>query len=188
MTDMVALPNEPQTEIEAEFDLPELADTMEEADARVSASTLLYVLGKIQGEYDANDAEHKTLQVFQAARHGDRQAQLDAKIDWLTGKLEDLFGMMDPGKKKSLNLLGGQLGHRKQTDELVVEDDQKVMDWAAEFATEEGVVRVKFELDRKHLRQYITQEIVQPNAAPPAPGVSLVERPPLFFAKPQRIK
>ncbi len=168
-------------EITEHFDLPELADTMEEATARATASTFLYVLDKIQGERAANEAEYRTLLRYQAERHAARQASIDRQIAYLTDQLETLFGFMRTGpKKKSLNLLGGQLGKRKQADELVVEDDDRIIEWV-KAAGPRRLLRTKVELSRAELRKYMESG---PQYSPP--GAELKQRPDVFFAKPTR--
>ena len=164
-------------EVRAEFDLPELADTLEEADARVEADKRLFILKMIQKERDTNEAEYKALMEHHKEAQESRQAALDGRIAFLTNNIEALFGMMDPGKKKSLNLLGGTIGHRKQQDELVVEDDMAVIKW---FGSQLPIVRTKYEVDRKLLRSFLESK-------PPSQplGVSLVKRPPVFYARPK---
>ncbi len=58
------------------YDLPELADTMEEADARATASTYLFALRNIKRDLDANDAEFTVLQDYNRNRHVERQTGL----------------------------------------------------------------------------------------------------------------
>ena len=162
-------------------DLPELADTMQEATARAAASTYLFALRNIKRDHDANDAEFTVLQDYNRNRHVERQSTLIRRMDYLRGVLEGLFGFMEvTGKKKSLNLLGGRLGMRAQTDELVVDDDEVVLDWAAgKF----HIIRVKQSLDLKGLRKLMAEGHTD-NAGNPPPGVTLNERPDVFFATP----
>ena len=161
-----------------EFDLPELADTMQEATARAAATRYLFALRNVGRELCANDAEHRTLLEYYGTRHDERQATLDKKTDYLRGVLEGLFGFMEvTGKKKSLNLLGGRLGMRAQQEELVVEDDAAVIDWA-KYHGVEALVRVKRSVDRTGLRKHIEEQTDLP------PGVKLDERPDVFFATP----
>ena len=159
-------------------DLPELADTMQEATARAAATRYLFALRNVGRELSANDAEHKTLLEYYGTRHDERQATLDKKTDYLRGVLEGLFGVMEvTGKKKSLNLLGGRLGLRSQRDELVVDDDAVVMQWAGDHGVM-SLLRVKTTLDRTGLRKHIEEQ------TDPPPGVTLNERPDVFFATP----
>ncbi len=163
--------------LEEGVDLPELADTMEEADARATASTYLYALRNVERELDANNAEHKTLVEYYAHRHTERQITLDRQAGYLQGVLKGLFGFMHTGKKKSLNLLGGRVGMRAQTDELLVEDDAAVIQWANDHGVE-ALVRVKTSVDRTGLRRHLQEQ------TDPPPGVKLEERPDVFFATP----
>ena len=159
-------------------DLPELAATMEEATARAAASTYLYALRNVEREFGANDAEHKTLLEYYRTRHTERQIALERRTAYLRSVLEGLFGFMKvTGKKKSLNLLGGRLGMRAQQQELTVEDDDVVIRWARDLGVE-ALVRVKTSLDRTGLRRHMKEQ------TDPPPGVTLNERPDVFFATP----
>ncbi len=107
-------------------------------------------------------------------------------MEYLGGVIEKLFGFMTvTGKKKSLNLVGGRVGMRGQTDELVVEDDEVVVVWAKEKEFT-ALVRTKPVLDRKALRIYVVEGAVATDKAtfPAPPGVELKERPDVFFATP----
>ena len=171
---------------EAGFDLPELADTMEEADARATASTYLFALRNIKRDLDANDAEFTVLQDYNRNRHVERQTGLIRQVEYLGGVIEKLFGFMTvTGKKKSLNLVGGRVGMRGQTDELVVDNDEAVIVWAKEKEFT-ALVRTKPVLDRKALRMYMVEGAVATDKAtfPAPPGVELKERPDVFFATP----
>ncbi len=171
---------------EAGFDLPELADTMEEADARATASTYLFALRNIKRDLDANDAEFTVLQDYNRKRHVGRQQGLIAQMDYLRGVIEKLFGFMTvTGKKKSLNLVGGRVGMRGQTDEPMVDNDEVVVVWAKEKEFT-ALVRTKPVLDRKALRMYMVEGAVATDKAtfPAPPGVELKERPDVFFATP----
>ena len=164
-----------------EFDLPELADTMQEATARAAATRYLFALRNVGRELCANDAEHKTLIEDYGTRHTERQATLDKKTDYLRGVLEGLFGFMEvTGKKKSLNLLGGRLGMRSQTDELVVDDDAAVIEWSQKQGFP-SLIKTKATVDRKALRAYAAAPSTISGSPP---GVTLNERPDVFFATP----
>ena len=167
-----------QEELRQDFALPELADTMEEAEARAKASTFLTILKAVKKEKSANEAEYRTLLQYQFEDHQMRQGKLTKQMKWLTETLEALFGMMDPGKKKSLNLLGGTVGTQAQQDELVVKNEGSVVGWAHE-RRETKLIRTTEHLDRKALREHLNDGSPQP------PGVSLVERPPVFYARPK---
>lgn len=171
-----------QALIQDGLDLPELADTMEEADARAAADRYLRALGSIEREMDANDAEFTTLKAYYADRHADRQATLDGSANYLRGVLKGLFGFMKTGKKKSLNLLGGRIGMRGQTDELVVENDDAVIGWAQAKGFRGLLVNTKYSVDRKGLRAFVVDPPEDAESGPP--GVSLEERPDQFFARP----
>ncbi len=167
-------------------DLPELADTMEEADARATASTYLFALRNVKRDLDANDAEFTVLQDYNRKRHVGRQRGLIAQMDYLRGTIEDLFGFMTmTGKKKSLNLVGGRVGMRGQTDELVVEDDEAVIAWAKEREIK-GIYKTKVALDKKGLRIFMgaSKEHPDKDLVPPPPGVRLDSRPDVFYATP----
>ena len=162
------------------IDLPELADTMEEADARAAADTYLFALRSIKRDIDANDAEFTVLQEYNQNRHVERQSVLLRRTEYLSRVLEGLFGFMHTGKKKSLNLLGGRLGMRAQQDDLVVEDDAAVIEWVRERGWP-GLVKKKITLDRKGVREYAK---THDGAFTALPGVTLNERPDVFFATP----
>ena len=165
--------------LEDGVDLPELADTMEEATARAAASTYLYALRNVEREFGANDAEHKTLLEYYRTRHTERQIALERRTAYLRSVLEGLFGFMKvTGKKKSLNLLGGRLGMRSQQEELTVEDDAKVVAWVATDWRFASLVRTKRSVDLAALRKHMKAQ------ADPPPGVTLDERPDVFFATP----
>ncbi len=162
-------------------DLPELADTFEEADARATATTYLFALRNIKRDLDANDAEFTVLQDYNRNRHVERQQGLIGKMDYLHGVIEKLFGFMTvTGKKKSLNLIGGRVGMRGQQDELVVEDDDKLIEWVCEQKLP-GLVKTKLTVDRKGVREYVN---MRDGAFTALPGVTLNERPDVFFATP----
>ncbi len=166
------------------IDLPELADTMEEADARATASTYLFALRGIKRDVDANDAEFTVLQEFNRTRHIARQGGLARQMDYLRGVIKTLFGFMTvTGKKKSLNLVGGRIGMRGKSDELVIKDEEQVIAWAIANGLE-SIVRTKLTVDRKALRAYM--ETIRPGVPrEPLPlGVSLETRPDEFFATP----
>ena len=163
--------------LEEGFDLPELADTMEEADARATASTYLYALKSVKRQLDANDAEFTVLQEYNRTRHIERQGVLIRQTDYLRNVLEGLFGFMHTGKKKSLNLLGGRVGMRAQQPELSVEDDAVVIQWADDHGVE-ALVRMKKSIDRTGLRKHLQEQ------TDPPPGVTLNARPDVFFATP----
>ena len=166
------------------FDLPELAETMEEADARATASTYLFALRNVKRDADANDAEFTVLQDFNRVRHVARQEGLIRQMDYLRGSIEKLFGFMTTtGKKKSLNLIGGWVGMRAQTDQLVVEDDEAVIQWARDRASTHKLINWKPSVDRKQLRKFIDECAVDPELPPP-PGVILKDRPDQFYATP----
>jgi hypothetical protein len=163
------------------FDLPELADTMEEADARATASTYLFALRGVGRQIEANDAEFTVLQNFNQARHIERQDGLIRQKAYLRGVVHTLFGFMHTGKKKSLNLIGGRVGMRAQTDELVVEDDEAVIAWAKEHRLGD-LVRIKYVVDRSGLRKYVDGSIAADFGPPP--GVKLEQRDDQFYATP----
>lgn len=171
----------------AEYDLPELAETMEEADARAASSSYLFAMRNIQRELDANDAEFDKLQTFNRQRHVARQKGLIAQKGYLSGAIKKLFSFMTlTGKKKSLNLLGGCVGTRGKPDELVVDDDDEVIVWAQENGLDDDLVRTKLAVDRKALRTYMderrTSRELREVDAPP--GVTLEERDDEFYATP----
>ena len=168
-----------ERELKEDYALPELADSLEEAEARGRASTFLRVLGHVQKEQEANKAELATLIEFYTEQHYTRQEKLDRQIAWLKESLEGLFGMMDKGKKKSLNLLGGTVGHRAQQDELVVKDDEAVVGWVREYGQRQ-LVQTKFEVNRTELRK-----LMESKSGLHPYGVQLVERPPVFYARPK---
>jgi hypothetical protein len=173
-------------DMEAEYDLPELADTMEEADARVAASRYLGAMRNVQGELVANEAEYRTLAAFQQRRHDERQGPLERQVDWLHQAVKTLFGFMHTGKKKSLNLIGGRVGMRSQTAELVVDDDGEVIAWALESPDYYGgVIKMKPQIDRKALRAHICEPERDPSIPMP-PGVRLEARPDQFYATPAK--
>ena len=66
---------------------------------------------------------------------------------------------------------------RAQQDELVVEDDDAVIDWA-KYHGVEALVRVKRSLNRTGLQRHMKEQ------TDPPPGVTLNERPDVFFATP----
>ena len=169
----------------SEFDLPELAGTMEEADARAMADRYLGAMRNVQADFGANEDEYKTLLAFQQQRHGERQGTLERQINWLHGAIEVLFGFMKlTGKKKSLNLLGGQVGTRGQQDELVVEDDEELIEWAVKYQ-KTSLLRISRSIDRKQLRALMEIKRDSPAAdLVTPPGVSLKEREDVFFATP----
>ena len=173
--------------VDAGYDLPELADTMEEADARAVASTYLFVLRNIKRDIDANDAEFTVLQDFNRARQVQRQHGLIAQMEYLSGAIKALFGFMTvTGKKKSLNLIGGRVGMRAQTDELVVEDEEAVIAWARQHKIA-GIINTRFTVDRKGLRIYVAaQQQLDEDARTisPPPGVKLEQRDDQFYATP----
>ena len=171
--------------LEDGHDLPELADSMEEADARATASTYLRVMAGIEREHGANAAEHKNLVAYYKNRHDERQTQLGRRAGYMRDMLEKLFGFMTvAGKSKSLNLLGGRVGMRAQPDELVVESDDAVIEWALRLNNPTtAFVKVKHTLDRKALWAYMN--------APDAdyglpPNVTHKARPDEFYATPAK--
>ena len=166
--------------VEDGLDLPELADTMEEADARATASTYLFALRSIKRNMDANDAEFGVLQDYNRTRHVDRQSVLVRQTEYLQGVLNGLFGFMQTGKKKSLNLIGGRVGMRAQQDELIVESPEAVIEHAEEYGIE-ALIRTKKSVDLKGLRKHMTEK--DAGEIDP-PGVKLEERPDVFFATP----
>jgi hypothetical protein len=197
-TEVTTSVNQPPTELEgvvirelAEdgYDLPELADTMEEADARAAASTYLFAMRNVQRDLDANDAEFAVLQDFNRTRHEGRQRGPIRQILYLRGVVEGLFGFMTTGKKKSLNLIGGRVGMRSQTDELVVEDDDAVIAWARHYE-EKSIVRITEGINRKELRVFMElyDAALEPEAGdvPPPPGVKLEQRDDVFYATPAK--
>ncbi|MHC4715429.1 MAG: host-nuclease inhibitor Gam family protein [Planctomycetota bacterium] len=166
------------------FDLPELADTMEEAEARAAASRYLGAMRGVQAEHRANEDEYKALKAFQEKRHGERQGVLERQIDWLHEAVRTLFGFMTlPPKKKSLNLLGGRVGERAQQPELIIDDDEAVIAWAQETDATADLIKRTPSVDRKQLRTYMEQ-CKQDPALPAPPGVELKERPDQFYAAP----
>ena len=169
------------------YDLPELAETMEEADARATASTYLFAMRNLEREVDANAAEFTALLEFSKTRHVKRQTTLVTQVEYLRSVVRKLFGFMTvTGKKKSLNLLGGRVGLRGKQDELVVEDDEAVVRWAKEKGFPE-LLRIKHTIDRKALKNHVmlNQETkVEPRGDVLPPGVRLEARPDEFFATP----
>ena len=180
-----------QTEAEArqEFDLPELADTMEEADARLTATRYLTALKLVEYEMGANDAELRVTLAYYKERNAGIQGTLGRQQSFLRSAIRTLFGFMRPaGKKKSLNLLGGRVGMRGKQDELIVEDDDAVIAWAKEHHVK-AVVRTKPAVDRKALRTWLIAYAADPHRddpqkISPPPGVRLEERDDEFFATP----
>ncbi len=172
----------------AELDLPELADTMEEADARVAASRYLGAMRGVQREWGANEAEYETLVAFTRRRQDERQGPLERQLNRLHEAVRTLFGFMRPsGKKKSLNLIHGRVGMRAQTEELVVEDDGAVIAWA-KLNGFEAIVRFTEAVDRKALRTYMIEGAVGTSKAtfPSPPGVKLEKRDDVFYATPAK--
>ncbi len=170
----------------AELDLPELADTMEDADARVATSRYLGAMRNVQSEWGANEAEYKTLAAFERRRQDERQGPLERQLDWLHGAVKTLFGFMRPsGKKKSLNLIAGRVGMRAQTDELVVDDDDAVIAYAKEHRLGD-LVRITYAVNRKcvraHLESLTPEQRADPELSPP--GCRLEKRPDQFYATP----
>ncbi len=159
-------------------DLPELAETMEDADARAASSSYLFAMRNLQREVDANGAEFTALLEYTKDRHVARQGTLVTQIEYLRSRVRFLFGFMTvTGKKKSLNLLGGRVGMRAKQDELVVADDEEVIAWANANGVED-LVRMKMSLDRTRLRKHMGEQSDVP------PGVELRERDDEFFAIP----
>ena len=178
---------ERQELVEDGYDLPELADSMEEAYARASASSYLFALRNVERDVDANDAEFSVLQDFNRRRHVARQETLLGKVQYLRDSIRTLFGFMTvTGKKKSLNLLGGRVGMRAKQDGMVVDDVGAVIEWAQKHGFTD-LVKMKPTLDLKALRTHIVAQRMDPGIDPeyePPPGVTLKSRPDEFFATP----
>ncbi len=169
------------------YDLPELASTMEEADARLRASIFLGIMRSIEHQMDENDAECKALVAWTKERHAERQARLDAQKGWVRITLESLYGFMRPPKgKKSLNLIGGKIGTKGQRDTLDVEDDEVVIEWVQADTRNrpEQVIRTKYEINRVELLGYMEAIAEQDGIGPKPPGVTMGEHPDKFFATP----
>lgn len=166
------------------YDLPELADTMEEEVARATASTFLFALRGVGRQIEANDAEFTVLQDYNRARHVERQGGLIRQTEYLRNVIRTLWGFMRPAaKKKSLNLIGGRVGMRAQQEELVVEDDNAVIAWAKEHQLGD-LVRIKYVVDRSGLRKYVDGSLAADFGPPP--GVTLKARPDEFYATPAK--
>ena len=178
-----------KSELYTAYDLPELSETLDEADARVAASRYLGAMRAVEAEHGANEDEYKTLAAFQQRRHDKRQGPLVRQLIWLDEAVKTLFvGFMRPtGKKKSLNLIGGRVGMRAQTDELVVDHVDAVIAWAKE-KNFTALVRTKPTLDRTALRTFMIEGAVgTPKATfPSPPGCRLEKRPDQFYATPAK--
>ena len=175
-------------DLEAEgYDLPELADSIEEADARAKASTFLGVLRSIESEVDANNAEHRALLDWTKDRHLERQTRLEAQAGWMRRTLEILYHYMHPAKgKKSLALIGGKIGTRAAKDTLEVEDDKALIEWveADPHNRPVQIIRVKHEVNRAELREYMEAIAERDGIGPTPPGVKLESHKDKFFATP----
>lgn len=171
-------------ELEQEgYDLPEMGHNMEDAEARMIANRLLKVLGSLNAESDANKDEFKVTRDFFLNRHVARENTIEKQVDWVTFKIKYMFDtfMTVPHGKKSLNLLSGRVGVKKQPDELVIEDDQVVIDWANGQPGHKWVLRIKEEVSRTALRKWLSSS---ESKSIVVPGVSMKERDPKFYATP----
>ena len=174
----VGVITEQPEDLHTELDLPEMAETYEDAEARLMSTKLLHVLRGLEGEMSANKAEYDVTMQYFKDQHGDRQEALQNRVDYVTKLIQGLFGFMKvPHKKKSLNLLGGKVGMRARQAELKVEDDKAVIEWALEGGPQ-GLVRTKHDIDRTGLRKLVQAGMISP------PGVTLEERDDEFYAKP----
>ncbi len=175
-------------DLEAEgYDLPELADSIEEADARAKASVFLGVLRRVEGETEANEAEHKALLDWTKDRHLDRQTRLEAQAGWIAKTLEILYHYMRPAKgKKSLGLIGGKIGTRAQRDTLVIEDEQALIEWlqADTYNRPQQLIRIKYEINKAETREYMELIAEKDGIGPTPPGVKLETHEDKFFATP----
>ncbi|KKK80470.1 hypothetical protein LCGC14_2823160 [marine sediment metagenome] len=168
-------------------DLPELASTMGEADARLRASIFLGIMRSIEHQMDENDAECKALVAWTKERHAERQARLDAQKGWVRMTLESLYGFMRPPKgKKSLNLIGGKIGTRAAKDTLEVEDDKALIEWvqADTHNRPQQLIRVKYEINMAETREYMEAIAERDGIGPTPPGVKLESHKDKFFATP----
>ncbi len=175
-------------DLEAEgYDLPELADSIEEADARAKASTFLGVLRSIESEVDANNAEHRALLDWTKDRHMERQTRLEAQAGWIAKTLEILYHYMRPAKgKKSLALIGGRIGTKAQRDKLVIKDVQALIEWlqADTHNRPQQLIRVKYEINMAETREYMEAIAERDGIGPAPPGVTLESHEDKFFATP----
>ncbi len=169
------------------YDLPELADSIEEADARAKASTFLGVLRSIENEVDANNAEHRALLDWTKDRHMERQTRLESQAGWMRKTLEILYHYMRPAKgKKSLALIGGRIGTKAQRDSLEVEDDTALIEWvqADPHNRPLQIIRIKHEVNKAELREYMEAIAEKDGIGPTPPGVKLESHDDKFFATP----
>src|SRR3990167_5551316 len=63
-------------EVKAEYDLPELSGSADEADARTKMNAFLRACGGIDREFAANEAEYKAEEKILRERHTMRQERL----------------------------------------------------------------------------------------------------------------
>lgn len=131
----LALQHDPAVVQAADLDLPELADSYEEAEARLVADRYLRALGGVEGELGANRAELQQVLAFYRDRHEEREAVLQRRRDWLVHQLQALFAFLPlRGKAKSLTLLAGRLGTRTAPARYAIADEQELLAWAREHA------------------------------------------------------
>lgn len=163
---------------EADYDLPELAPTSDEAEALVRMNRVLHVLGQLERERAANESEHKALIQYYRDRHDARQGTLDARIAYLTDAVRQWYEAFPPeGKAKSRKLLAGTVGTRKQQGRVRIVDDAALLEWAKANDTDLVVRKVEERVPAKAVQDS------HPDSLPP--GTEYVPPSESFYAKPE---
>lgn len=137
MTAMPKLPEAPETDaagLREEYDLPELAETYEEAEARAAANRYLLALRRVQRERATAKAELKATIEDLEYRSEQRDAQLAKSEGWLLDQLRQLARFFTFAGKKSLKLLAGRVGYRQAREAWEIADPERLLDWAQQFA------------------------------------------------------
>lgn len=151
--------------MQVEYDLPELADTYEEATARMIANRYLAALAAILMTQNLNEASFRAEVDFLKRRLEEKNAALDRNATWLREQLFKLTKFFTfTGKSKSLTLPYGRVGFRKSRDKVDYIDEAKVRAWAETFAPETLRTVTEIRLDRARVNA-LALESTEPHVA-----------------------
>lgn len=165
-----------------DLDLPELASSYEEAEARALADRLLKDLKAVRDERGANDAELRSTLEYYVARNSERQEVLSRREGRLLETLQYLYSFTPPRTGKSVQLLNGRIGTRKRGGKWCIVDPDPLLAWAKEHTPSLVTVITKETVRHADLVKRLAAD--EGDAIPQPPGVEWEPEREDFYAEP----
>ena len=131
-------------------DMPDLHEDSFEVDMD-KANSILYVIGKIQGEMDEVKAVAQK-QIEKAKMFQDAECnKMQRTIDFLTARVH---GFAIASGKRTVNLPNGKLKLIKKQDKFEITDQDAVLSWIRENKLEDTLIRIKEDVNKTEVKKY----------------------------------